>query len=88
MDLRGASPTKNAPTLRALLTSANDIPERLTPILNFVLLNAAALLVVAGCADNFVNGIALAKEAVTSGKAWHILEVFREYGLKDAAVGA
>ncbi|KAH9060206.1 anthranilate phosphoribosyltransferase TrpD [Lactarius vividus] len=84
-DVRGASPAENAATLRALLTSSDDIPERLTPILDFVLLNAAALLVVAGRADNFVDGVALAKEAVTSGKAWRALELFREYSLKDAA---
>ncbi len=87
-DVRGASPAENAATLRALLTSGNDIPERLTPILDFVLLNAAALLVVAGRADNFVDGVAVAKEAVTSGKAWDALELFREYSLKDAAEAA
>ncbi|KAH8979884.1 glycosyl transferase [Lactarius akahatsu] len=76
---------ENAATLRALLTSGDDIPEHLTPILDFVLLNAAALLVVAGRADDFVDGVALAKEAVTSGKAWRALEWFREYSLKDAA---
>ena len=87
-DVRGASPGENAATLRALLTSGNDIPERLTPILDFVLLNSAALLVVAGIADNFVDGVALAKEAITSGKAWRALELFRENGLKEAAEAA
>ncbi|KAH9073389.1 anthranilate phosphoribosyltransferase TrpD [Lactarius deliciosus] len=85
-DVRGASPAENAATLRALLTSGDDIPEHLAPILDFVLLNAAALLVVAGRVDNFVDGVALAKEAVTTGKAWRAFELFREYSLKDAAV--
>ena len=88
VDVKGASPTENAATLRLLLTSGTDIPERLTPILDFVLLNAAALLVVAGRADNFVDGVALAKEAITSGKAWRALELFREYSIKEAAEAA
>ena len=87
-DVKGASPEENAATLRALLTSGDDIPERLTPILDFVLLNAAALLVVSGGADNFVDGVALAKQAITSGKAWRALEMYREYSLKNAAEGA
>jgi anthranilate phosphoribosyltransferase len=87
-DVKGASPAENAATLKALLTSGDDIPERLTPILDFVLINAAALLVVAGGADNFVDGVALARQAITSGKAWNALELYREYSLKEAAEGA
>lgn len=86
--VRGASPAENAATLRALITAGSDIPDRLTPTLHFVLLNAAALLVVAGRADNFVDGVALAKEAITSGEAWHALELFREHCQKEAAEAA
>ena len=39
---------RNATTLTRLLTSGEGIPEELRPVLEFVLLNAAALLVVAG----------------------------------------
>ena len=87
-DVKGASPAENAATLKTLLKSGDDIPERLTPILDFVLLNAAALLVVAGRAENFVDGVTLAKQAITSGKAWNALELYREYSLKEAAEGA
>jgi len=56
--------------------------------LDFVLLNAAALLVVEGRAGNFVDGVVLAKQAITSGKAWHALELYREYSREDAAKSA
>ncbi|KAI0251089.1 glycosyl transferase [Lactifluus subvellereus] len=84
-DVKSATPADNAAAFEALLTSGDNIPEHLTPILDFVLMNAAALLVVAGRAENFVDGVRLARESVTSGKAWHALEVFREYGVKESA---
>ena len=87
-DVRSASPAETAATLRALLTSGEHIPKHLTPILDFVLLNAAALLVVEGRADNFVDGVALAKQAITSGKAWNALELYRKYSVEDSAKSA
>jgi len=84
-DVKGATPADNAAAFEALLASGDHIPERLTPVLDFVLMNAAALLVVAGHAENFVEGVRLARQSVTSGKAWHALEVFREYGVKESA---
>jgi len=83
-DVKSATPAENAATFKALLASGNNIPEHLTPVLDFVLMNAAALLVVAGHADNFKDGVRLARESVTSGRAWHALEVFREYGVKES----
>ena len=50
-EVAGGTPEENAETFRLLLTSGENIPERLTPQLDFVLLNAAALLVVAGVAN-------------------------------------
>ena len=84
-DVKGATAADNAAAFKALLMSGDNIPEHLTPILDFVLMNTAALLVVAGRAENFVDGVRLARESVTSGKAWHALEVFREYGVKESA---
>jgi anthranilate phosphoribosyltransferase len=83
-DVKSATPAENAATFKALLASGNNILEHLTPVLDFVLMNAAALLVVAGRADNFKDGVRLARESVTSGRAWHALEVFREYGVKES----
>lgn len=79
-DVAGGSPSENAETFKTLLISGDAIPERLTPVLDFVLINAAALLVVAGVASDFKDGVRLAKESVTSGKAWEALQTFRQAG--------
>lgn len=76
----GGTPTENAETFKALLNSGNDIPESLTPVLHFVLLNASALLVVAGLASDFKEGVALAMNSITSGSAWDALVAFRNAG--------
>ncbi|KAG2346705.1 anthranilate phosphoribosyltransferase [Suillus weaverae] len=76
----GGTPTENAGTFRALLNSGNDIPESLMPVLQFVLLNASALLVVAGLASDFKEGVALAMNSITSGRAWDALVAFRTAG--------
>jgi len=83
--VRGGSAAENAETFKTLLTSGEAIPASLTPVLHFVLMNAAALLVVAGTAKDFKDGTALALESITSGKAWEAFEIFRSSG--GAAVG-
>lgn len=80
----GGSPQENAVTFKTLLTSGDQIPKELTGVLDFVLMNASALLVVAGIADDFVQGTRLARESVVSGKAWAALETFRNAGQKAA----
>ncbi|KAG1878609.1 glycosyl transferase [Suillus tomentosus] len=79
----GGTPTENAETFKALLNSGNDIPVSLMPVLHFVLLNASALLVVAGLASDFKEGAALAMNSITSGRAWDALVAFRNTG-RDA----
>ncbi|KAG2039940.1 glycosyl transferase [Suillus americanus] len=76
----GGTPTENAETFRALLNSGNDIPESLIPVLHFVLLNASALLVVAGLASDFKEGVTLAMNSITSGRAWDALVAFQSAG--------
>ncbi|KAI5986772.1 glycosyl transferase [Pisolithus orientalis] len=76
----GGTAAENAETLKALLRSGEDIPEHLTPILHFVMLNASALLVVAGLAKDYKHGVRLALESMTSGAAWKALEAFRDAG--------
>lgn len=79
-DVAGGTPEENAETFKLLLSSGADIPERLKPVLDFVLINASALLVIAGVAKDFKQGVALAMESVTTGKALKALDVFREAG--------
>jgi anthranilate phosphoribosyltransferase len=83
-DVKSGTPAENAAAFKALLTSGNDIPQHLTPILDFVLMNAAALLVIAGRANSLKDGVGLAREAITSGNAWHALETFREFTIKES----
>ncbi|KAF9217677.1 anthranilate phosphoribosyltransferase [Podila verticillata] len=73
--VKGGGPQENAQILDDLLNNKFKSPGH--PILDFVLLNAAALLVVAGKADNFEDAVVLARESVESGKARLALEGFR-----------
>ncbi|KAF9966273.1 anthranilate phosphoribosyltransferase [Mortierella alpina] len=75
LDVKGGGPQENAQILDDLLNNKFRSPGH--PILDFVLLNAAALLVVAGKADNFEDAVILARESVESGKARIVLEGFR-----------
>jgi anthranilate phosphoribosyltransferase len=83
-DVKGASPAENATMFKTLLTSGHNIPAQLTPILDIVLMNTAALLVVAGRAENLKEGVRLAREAITSGRAWHALEAFRDFAVSES----
>ncbi|KAF5382784.1 hypothetical protein D9615_002757 [Tricholomella constricta] len=79
-DVGGGSAQDNAETFRRLLTSGKHIPGDLTPVLDFVLMNASALLVIAGLAKDYKHGSAMALESITSGSAWKALEQFRDAG--------
>lgn len=88
----GASPEANAQMLIDLLdpsapkpTSApasvpseNGLTSDPAAILDFVLLNASALLVVAGIAPDYPTGVRLARESISSGKAWAALQEFKD----------
>lgn len=81
----GGPPEENAETFKTLLTSGKDIPEKLKPVLDFVLMNAAALLVVAGKAEDYKQGVKLALESIVSGEAWNALQTFKTEGQRAAA---
>ncbi|KAK7049260.1 anthranilate phosphoribosyltransferase [Paramarasmius palmivorus] len=74
----GGTPLQNAETFKQLLTSGSDTPESLKPVRDFVLMNASALLVIAGIASDYRDGVRLALDSITSGKAWNALESFRD----------
>lgn len=75
----GGDARENAATLRALL-AGGEVEEKLVPVMEWVLMNAAALLVVAGVAVDGVDGVRLARESVASGRAREALETFRAAG--------
>ncbi|EKM77561.1 hypothetical protein AGABI1DRAFT_121956 [Agaricus bisporus var. burnettii JB137-S8] len=83
----GGGPDENADTFKRLLNSGGTVPEDLEAILDFVLMNASALLVIAGIAKDYKEGTEVARQSVLSGKAWRALEIFRDEGQK-AAVAA
>ena len=66
--LAGGDAQTNAAILRAIFTGERS-PRR-----DIVLLNAAAVLVVAGKANNLPNGIALAAETIDSGAVTRLIE--------------
>lgn len=78
----GGRAEENAATLTRMLTrgEAGVEDEGLKPVVEFVLVNAAALLVVAGVAGDYRDGVRLARESMVSGGAWRALEGFREAG--------
>ncbi|KAF9583639.1 anthranilate phosphoribosyltransferase [Lunasporangiospora selenospora] len=73
--VKGGGPEENAAILDDLLNNKFKSPGH--PILDFVLLNAAALLVVAGKTDSFEKAVQLARESVESGRARACLDGFR-----------
>jgi anthranilate phosphoribosyltransferase len=62
-DLTGGDATANAEILRAVFRGEPG------PKLDAVLMNAEAVLVVAGRSRDFLGGVALARESITSGRA-------------------
>ena len=83
----GGTPAENSATLVELLTLGEELKtkEKLIPIRDFVVMNAAALLVVAGTAKDYKEGAALAHDSITKGGAWKALERFREAGQQGVA---
>lgn len=67
-DLAGGTPEDNAAITRSILSGERG-PRR-----DVVLLNAAAALVAAGLAADFISGAALAAASIDDGRAWRKLE--------------
>jgi anthranilate phosphoribosyltransferase len=71
-DLRGGSAEENAAKVRAALEGERG------PVLDIVLLNAAAALLAADAAASLQDGLAAAREAIDSGRASQKLNLFVE----------
>lgn len=54
----------------------NQLPDS-SAILNFVLMNAAAALFIAGQCNSYKEGVAIAKESISQGKLKSTFESFR-----------
>ncbi|KAI9268812.1 anthranilate phosphoribosyltransferase [Sporodiniella umbellata] len=74
-EVKGGDCHENAEILKKLLDGKL---EENNAILDFVLLSASALLVVAGIATDFKDGVRRARESIQSGKAKEALESFKK----------
>ncbi|THU94340.1 hypothetical protein K435DRAFT_798965 [Dendrothele bispora CBS 962.96] len=99
VSVAGGSPVDNSKTFKDILDhldivgssswhsaegEGGKVPANLEPVLHFTLMNASALLVVAGVAKTFKEGVRLMEESVRSGKTWEAFGMFRDVGVKKA----
>jgi anthranilate phosphoribosyltransferase len=77
--LRGGDPATNAAIILAVLEGREQGPAH-----DVVALNAGASLVVAGRADELIDGVALAAETIASGAALERLERLRRSALEQS----
>ncbi|GJN92816.1 hypothetical protein Rhopal_005854-T1 [Rhodotorula paludigena] len=80
----GGTPLENSLTLISLLDGA--LPPT-NPIENFVVLNAAALLLVAGVVQSEKEGVERARRSIAEGGAKRALEAFRVASSEAAKLG-
>jgi anthranilate phosphoribosyltransferase len=71
-DIQGSDPKENAEITFKILTGLSDKEDAKTEI---VLVNASAGIIVGGKAENFVEGLALARESIESGEAYKRLKM-------------
>ncbi|WAQ80892.1 hypothetical protein PtA15_1A230 [Puccinia triticina] len=78
--LTGESAQENLHMLHDLL-DGNFKTEKHKAILDFVLMNASALIVLSGKTDDFKEGVKLARDSLVSGKAKATINSFKEKAL-------
>eukprot|EP01127_Copromyxa_protea_P003593 TRINITY_DN13395_c0_g1_i1.p1 TRINITY_DN13395_c0_g1~~TRINITY_DN13395_c0_g1_i1.p1 ORF type:complete len:340 (+),score=53.27 TRINITY_DN13395_c0_g1_i1:84-1022(+) len=69
-DVAGSGPSENAATFRRILQGEKG------PVTDFLLLNCSAALVVSGKAENFKEGVEIARKVLEDGTAYQLLEKF------------
>lgn len=74
--MAGGKPAENAQLILDLLQ--NKLDPATSQIENFVVMNAAALLVVAGLAEDERDGVRLARESISSGTAFKAFSQYRD----------
>jgi len=78
----GSTPQENADVLTSLLNpnKPSIVPSNgssVEAIRDHILINAAALLVVAGVATSYTDGVERARKSLSDGSAWKALDIFR-----------
>ncbi|KAI0036305.1 glycosyl transferase [Vararia minispora EC-137] len=74
--VRGGTPAQNARTLERLLKGPQEDEDE--AVRDFVLMNAAAVLVTAGRVRDLPDGVRLARQSINTRNAWTVLERFRD----------
>ncbi|KAJ3348894.1 anthranilate phosphoribosyltransferase [Allomyces javanicus] len=92
----GATAADNVQILTELLQNKRNLDS--DPVALYVILNAAALLVVSGTAKDWKHGVQLARNSIAQGKAWETLQAYktltvdaskqRDVEMKDAPAAA
>lgn len=84
-EVKSGTSKENAEILMHILSQdhsdfkiASDAELTNHPIVDYILLNSAALAVVAGLTDSWSEGVVLAKKAITSGAALQALDKFKD----------
>lgn len=78
--VKSGTPQQNADLLLHILRQDEEefqIGDINHPIVDYILMNTAALAVVSGSASTWVEGVKLAKDAIVSGKSLEALEDFK-----------
>ncbi|VEU20035.1 DEKNAAC100371 [Brettanomyces naardenensis] len=76
--VRSGTPAENAVTLRNILGNNVETEPGKNPLVDYVLLNAAALAVVGGLTVDWKEGVKIAYKSISSGAALDALEKFIE----------
>ncbi len=79
-DIMGGTPAENAEVSFKILRGKDDVQKAKRDI---VLVNAAAGIIVGGKADDFEEGMELARESINSGKAYQALRTLVKTGNGD-----
>lgn len=74
-DVKSGTPAENAEMVWKIVN--NELEEN-NPILDYVLMNTAALAVIDGAARDWFHGVELAKDSIKSGRAKEALQTFIE----------
>lgn len=77
--VKSGSPEENATLLNELLKGKTELGD---PVLDYILINCAALLKISGVAKDYKHGVTLALESIKSGAAERALVTFKEESIK------
>ncbi|AOA64388.1 Anthranilate phosphoribosyltransferase [Komagataella phaffii CBS 7435] len=76
--VQSGTPSANAETLISILQNQPEYSEPDHPLVDYIVMNAAALAVVSGLASDWKHGVILARKSISSGAALEQLRSFAD----------